>query len=115
MINTETPSPMEIIAAFADYLGARAAEGGHLARCVRGITCEDRIVTITFDASPSLLDLSPFENLAQFPGTAICFDNEVGAKTRPGVDKVVTQLPDGTPLGELTVAEIYKQGTGKDL
>lgn len=115
MTNSETITPDEVREAFSEYLKERAESRVLLAQTVTDITVENRVVTITFDPDETLLSLNPFENLAEFPGAVIAFRNEECARIRAGVDAIATQLPDGTSLGRMTAAEIYKHGTGLDL
>ncbi|MBS3180687.1 hypothetical protein [Leucobacter manosquensis] len=115
MSDAQTITPEEVREAFAAFLKERADAGVLIAQAVTDITVTHRVVRITFDLNESLMSINPFENLAQFAGQPIAFRNEECARVRAGVDSVDTQLPDGTSLGALTAAEIYKLGAGLEL
>lgn len=84
-----------------------------LARAVKSITFKNRVVTVVFDPKrvglsvSDFQSLNSFDNLAEFAGTPLEFDDEQGIRLRPAIDRVVTELPNGTSLGSMTTAEIY--------
>ena len=90
-----------------------------IAKAVTDISFTDRVIRVTFDPSSIGLDTAsfesanPFDNLAEFVGTPIAFNDDVGIRLRPAIDAVQTFLPDGTSLGEMTAAEIHTMGTGE--
>jgi len=124
---SDQPSPSQataatqadVIVAFQDYAAERADAGVMLAKAVTGIGLVDRVVCVTFDPAVVSMDtamlqsLNVFDNLAEFMGVPIAFNNDQGERLRPLVDAVATALPDGTNLGTLTTAEIYQIGTGQ--
>ncbi|MDR2957184.1 MAG: ATP-binding protein [Coriobacteriales bacterium] len=114
-------TPAEIISAFWEYINERANAGVLLAQVISDVSYTGRLVRITFDpeskgiSTSLLLSLSPFSNLAEFVGIPIAFDDSVGRRLRPEIDGVETQLADGTSLGVLSTAEIYRMSTGEGL
>lgn len=122
IISSQTPATDdEVVAAFRDYLNERASSGVVIAKAVSDITFSDGVVRVTFDPALVGIDrdtfssISPFQNLAEFVGTPIAFDDDLGKRIRPLVGSVETVFVDGTSAGTLTAQEIYKMGTGKDL
>jgi hypothetical protein len=111
----------EVVAAFQSFVDERVAAGVRFAGTVRNITISNRVVRVVFDPAKAGFDLAtfrsinPFDNLAEFAGTPIMFKDDVGNRLRPAIDAVETVLPDGTSLGSLTTAKLYKIGTGEDL
>lgn len=119
MTNDDESTAHEIESAFKDFLAERAAAGVGLARSVASIRYEHRTVSIILDpaiagvTTAALRDTSAFENVADFMGAVIAFDDELGLRLRPHVDQVVTRLADGTDLGSRTSAELHRAATGR--
>ena len=115
------PTPAEVEAAFTAYLDQRASSGVLIAKAVQSVVFENGTLRVTFDPEAAGIDrelflsVNPFDNMAEFVGTPIAFANEEGARLRTVVERVSTQLSDGTDLGSLTAAEIYEIGTGEKL
>ncbi|CAM3265924.1 hypothetical protein OCAE111667_00610 [Occultella aeris] len=109
----------EVIDTFTTYLEGRANDGVVLAIAVESVTFEDGVVRVVFNpalaglSTDAFLDLNPYDNLAEFPGTVIAFTDDEGRRLRTVVDGVATFLPDETDLGSLTTAEIFELGTGE--
>ena len=107
----------EIIDVFSEFINERAASGVLFAQVVSDISYKDRIVSITFDPVGKGIDITlfnsinPFSNLAEFAGTPIAFNDNIGIRLRSAIDGVRTVLADGTPLGTMTTEEIYSIGT----
>ena len=107
----------EVLGVFSDYISERAASGVLLAQVVSNISFENRVVRVTFDPANKGIDISvfesfsPFKNLAEFAGTPIAFNDSIGKRLRPAIDRVETTLADGSSLGVLTTAEIHQMGT----
>jgi len=107
----------EVISVFDEYIAERAASGVLAAQVISGITYSDRKVRATFDPAMKGIDyavfasLNPFQNLAEFVGTPIAFDDSVGRRLRSEIDSVEALLVDGTSLGALTVEEIHEPET----
>lgn len=117
---TTIPTHDEVVEAFSAFLAERSAAGVLLAKATR-VAFADGVVTVEFNPAAvvpdpdALMRLSPYENHAQFAGMPIVFRNEEGRWLRQVVDRVSTRLVDGTDLGSLSKAELYKIGTGQDL
>ncbi|MBF4549684.1 hypothetical protein [Pseudoclavibacter sp. VKM Ac-2888] len=117
----EIASDIEVTDAFATYFTERAEAGVMLAKHVERVTLEGRAVVVHLNEAHNnvplevLLHLSPFDNLATFPGTVIAFNDELGARLRPRIDEVRVQRQNGEVIGSMSTAEIYKRGTGHDL
>jgi len=111
----------EVVAAFQAYIDERAGAGVVIAKAVTDVSFTNRVVRVTFDPAAAGIDqatfdtINPFDNLAEFAGDPIMFDNDQGNRLRPAIDAVETVRADGTPLGTMTTAELYKAGTGEDL
>ncbi len=114
------PTGDEVVEAFSDFLEERGEAGVLLAKSTR-VSFADGVVTVEFNPGAvvpdpaALMSLSPFENHAKLAGMPIVFRNEEGRWLRQVVDRVSTRLADGTDLGSLSKAELYKIGTGQDL
>lgn len=85
---------------------------------VDGLELDGGVLTATWsqDAigkvdSDLLLELNPFENLAQFIGVPMAFDDRAGARIRRHVHTIYVVLP--TAVGSLPVAEIHARATGR--
>ncbi|MBP1325318.1 hypothetical protein JOF28_000550 [Leucobacter exalbidus] len=114
------PTADDVIAAFQEFIDERAASGVMIAQAVSSVQFENGEVLVTFDpaangVSPDVMgDLNPFDNMAEFIGTPMAFTNEEGKWLRQSVTSVRTQMADGTDLGSLTTAEIFRMGTGME-
>lgn len=110
-------SPTEIVEVFREYLDERAEAGVLLAQAVSDINYSNRRVTVTFDPMSMgiepdvLLSVSPFKNLAEFVGLPLMFNDSVGNRLRPAIDKVETRFADGSSLGSLTTEALHQIGT----
>jgi hypothetical protein len=117
---TTVATDAEVIAAFEEYLDERASSGVRIAEAVESVTFSDGILRVVFNPARAGLsdelfaDINPFDNLAEFPGTILSSDNDEGRHLRTAVAGIETFHVDGTDLGSLTTAEIYKMGTGKE-
>lgn len=117
---TTVPTDDDVREAFVSFLKERA-DAGVLLAIGAEVTFGNGVLTVIFDPAASvpdpdaLMSLSPFENHAQFAGTPIAFNNDEGRRLRRAVLRVDTQLTDGSSIGSLTAAEIYKMGTGNEL
>ncbi len=115
------PTGPEVEAAFTAYLDERASAGVLIAQAVQSVTFDGGTVRVIFSPQAAGIDLdlfltvNPFDNLAEFAGTPMAFANDEGARLRTVVERVTTELSDGTQLGTLTAAEIYEMGTGEKL
>ena len=115
-----TPTADDVRGAFSRYLKQRADAGVFIAKSA-DVSFDDGVVTVVFYPAASvgdpaiLMEVTPFENHADFPGTIVSFDNPEGRWLRKVVKRVDTFLGDGTDLGSRSVAELYKMGTGWDL
>lgn len=124
VMNDETrdrpPTDDEVRGAFAAFLKDRADNRVLLAKSA-DVSFEDGVVTVVFYPAAAvpdpavLMELSPYENHAQFAGMPIVFENEEGRWLRQVVKRVETRLADGTDLGSLTAAQLYKIGTGQEM
>lgn len=111
------PTDDEVVNVIRNYAAERAASGVRIAEALTQVTCSSGVVTAIFDPSATRItvelfgEINPFENLAQFVGTPIAFDDSVGQWFRQRLVRVDTQLPDGSPLGSLTAAELHELAT----
>jgi len=109
----------DVIAAFQGFINDRASAGVVIAKAATNVSFSNRVVTVTVDPSKVGLTLSdfqsinPFDNLAEFYGDPIMFDDETGTRLRPAIDSASVVLPDGTNMGSATTAQLYNWGTGK--
>lgn len=120
MENENAPTGAQAMAEFETFLAERA-DAGVLLAVGAEVAYEAGKITVTFhpqaavpDAA-ALISVSPYDNHAEFAGTPIAFANEQGEWLRRTVSEVHTRLPDGTPLGSLTSAQLYQLGAGKPL
>jgi len=111
----------EVIAVLEDYLTEHADSGVLAAQIVSDMSFSNRTVRVTFDPAIKGFDVglfesvNPFSNLAEFVGEPIAFNDGVGRRLRSAIDSIETILADGTSLGKLTTAELYRMGTGNEL
>jgi hypothetical protein len=117
----------EVVHAFRSYLDERAAAGVVIAQAATDVSYRDRVVRVTFDPAAVGMDRATFdrinpynnpfdasESLADFVSTVIAFNDDVGIRLRPAIDRIETVYADGTPLGTRTMAEIIKlNGLGR--
>lgn len=110
----ERPAPTneQVKDAFQTYINERSGSGVMLAKAVTSVTVNDGVVTVTMDASPSLLELSPFHNLAELFGTPVAFNDDDGIWLRRTVQRVDVVDAQGKSLGSMTAAELNKKGAG---
>ncbi|WP_131721510.1 hypothetical protein [Mycolicibacter heraklionensis] len=107
------PTNAEVQNAFQAYIAERAGAGVMLAQSVTSVAVADGVVTVTADPSPTLLELSPFDNLAELFGTPVAFDDDDGVWLREIVQRVDVVTSTGASLGSLTAAQLRKIGTGE--
>lgn len=105
------PTDAEVVEAFQTYVDERAAAGVMLAEAVTSITSADGVVTVTMDADPVLLELSPFENHAKLFGTPAAFNDDDGVWLRQTVRRVDVVDAAGQSLGSMTTAELNRKAT----
>lgn len=106
------PSDAEVVEAFQTYIDERAAAGVMLAEAVTSVTSADGVVTVTMDADPVLLELSPFDNHAQLFGTPAAFNDDDSVWLRQTVQRVDVVDATGQSLGSMTTAELNRRATG---
>ncbi len=105
----------EVVAAFQTYFADRAKAGVVIAKTVTKVTYTNRVVTVTFDPAAAGISqatfdsINPFENLARFASTPVCFNDDVGNRLRPAIDRIETVRADGKSLGIYTAADILKE------
>lgn len=111
----------EVVNAFRKYLDERATAGVVIAQAVTDVSFSNRVVRVTFDPAAAGIDRATFdqinpynnpydpsENLADFVSTVIAFNDNLGIRLRPAIDRIETVRADGTPLGTRTTAEIIE-------
>lgn len=106
------PTNEQVRQAFQAYIDERARSGVMLAQAVTSVTVSGGVVTVTLEASPTLLEVSPFKNLAEFFGTPVVFNSDDGIWLRRTVQRVDVVNADGASLGSMTAAELNKKATG---
>lgn len=105
-------SDAEVLAAFNEYFAERAAAGVLVGKAVTGVTFADGIVRVTFDPEAANVtteffdSVNPFENMAKFAATPICFKDSIGNRLRPAVDSIETVRADGALMGTYSRADI---------
>jgi len=107
-------SDAEVVEVFETYIARREAEGVVIARTVTDVSFKGRILRVTFDPAAGGLDQAVFDvaigpwsgNLAGFLASEIAFNDEVGNRLRPAIDRVETVHANGTALGTMTAAQI---------
>ncbi|UXA17019.1 hypothetical protein [Mycobacterium sp. SMC-4] len=105
------PTDAEVVEAFQAYVDERAAAGVMLAEAVTSVTSADGVVTVTMDADPVLLELSPFDNYAELFGTPAAFNDDDGVWLRQTVQRVDVVDAAGQSLGSMTTAELNRKAT----
>ncbi|MBE1552251.1 hypothetical protein GGC64_006338 [Mycobacterium sp. OAS707] len=106
------PSDAQVKEAFESYINERATSGVMLAQSVTSVAVSGGIVTVTVDAKPVVLELSPFDNLAKMFGTPVAFNDDEGVWLRQTVQRVDVVDAAGKSLGSMTAAELNKMGAG---
>lgn len=106
------PTDDEVKQAFQAFIDERADSGVMYAKAVTGVTVADGVVTVHADMSPALLELSPFDNLAEFFGVPAAFDDDQGVWLRETVNRVDVVNADGSSLGSMTAEELNRQAAG---
>jgi len=105
-------SDTEVLDALNDFFAERAAAGVLFGKAVRDVTFAEGVVRVTFDpaaagVSTELFDsMNPFENMAEFAATPICFADAIGNRVRPAVNSIETVRADGAPMGTYSRADI---------
>lgn len=111
------PSDDEVINVVLNFAAERTAKGVKIAQAITDVTCSGGILTAVFDPARAGLtmelfgEIHAFENLAQFVGTPVAFNDAVGQWFRQRLVRIDTQLADGSPLGSLTAAELHALAT----
>lgn len=106
------PTDAQVKSAFESYINERASSGVMLAKSVTSVTVTGGVVTVTVDAKPVVLELSPFDNLAKLFGTPVAFNDEDGVWLRETVQRVDVVDANGKSLGSMTASELNKMGAG---
>lgn len=106
------PTDAQVKDAFQSYINERANSGVMLAQSVTSVTVSGGVVTVTVDAKPVVLELSPFDNLAKLFGTPVAFNDDEGVWLRQTVQRVDVVDAAGNSLGSMTAAELNKMGAG---
>jgi hypothetical protein len=106
------PTDAQVKQAFEAYINERANSGVMLAQSVTSVAVNSGVVTVTVDAKPAVLELSPFDNLAKFFGTPVAFNDDEGVWLRQTVQRVAVFDAAGNSLGSMTAAELNKLGAG---
>lgn len=106
------PTDAEVVAAFQAYIKERADSGVMLADAVTSVTSVDGVVTVTMDASPVVLEASPYDNYAELFGTPAAFNDDEGVWLRQTVQRVDVVDASGQSLGSMTAAELNQRAAG---
>jgi ABC-type Fe3+-citrate transport system substrate-binding protein len=104
------PTDAQVKEAFESFINGRANSGVMLAQSVTSVTVTGGVVTVTVDAKPVVLELSPFDNLAKLFGTPVAFNDDDGVWLRQTVQRVDVADANGKSLGSMTAAELNKMG-----
>lgn len=106
---------VEAVQAFIDE---RAASGVMIADAFTELGIVDGVLTATWseaaigkEKSDILLESNPYDDLAEWLGTPLSFDNEEGRQIRQHVRSVSVIGPFG--VGAKSVSELYERATGK--
>lgn len=107
-----TPTDAQVREAFESFVNERANSGVLLAKSVTSVTVNRGVVTVTLDPDPVVLDMSPFDNLAELFGVPVAFNDDDGVWLRKTVQRVEVVDANGKSLGSMTAAELNKMGAG---
>ena len=94
------------------FVNERSNSGVRVAQAVTSVTASGGVVTVTVDAEPVVLELTPFDNLATVFGTRAAFNNDEGVWLRRTLQRVDVVDAAGKSLGSMTAAELHKMGAG---
>lgn len=114
------PSDDEIVNVIRKFTDERSESGVRIAQAVVDITCDEGVVRVVFDPAATNItetlfrEINPFDNLAQFIGTPVAADDEIGRWARKSLVRIETALPDRSSLGSLTADELNSMACGKN-
>lgn len=114
----ETPVTSEqAVTLVQGFIDERAASRVIMADAFTDLELIEGVLTATWseaaigkEKSDLLLELNPFENLAQWLGIPMSFDNEEGRQIRQHVHTVSIIGPFG--VGRMSARELYGRATG---
>jgi hypothetical protein len=106
------PSAAQVKEAFESFIDERAKSGARLAQSVTSVTVTGGVVTVALNPPPVVLQLSPFDNLAELFGKPVAYNDDEGVWLRKIVQRVDVVDAHGKSLGSMTAAQLNKMGTG---
>lgn len=106
------PTDAQLKESIEAFVNERSNSGVRVAQAVTSVTASGGVVTVTVDAAPVVLELTPFDNLAKVFGTPAAFNDEEGVWLRRTLRRVDVVDAAGNSLGSMTAAELNKMGAG---
>lgn len=106
------PTDAQLKEAIEAFVNERSNSGVRIAQAVTSVTASGGVVTVTVDAEPVVLELTPFDNLAKVFGTPAAFNDDEGVWLRRTLQRVDVVDATGNSLGSMTAAELHKMGAG---
>lgn len=106
------PTDAQLKESIEAFVNERSNSGVRVAQAVTSVTASGGVVTVTVDAEPVVLELTPFDNLAKVFGTPAAFNDEEGVWLRRTLRRVDVVDAAGNSLGSMTAAELNKMGAG---
>lgn len=114
----KTPvTPEQAVARVQAFIDERAASGVLMAEAFTDLELIEGVLTAAWSEaaigerkSDILLEINPFENLAEWLSTPMSFNNEAGRQIRQNVHTVSVLGPSG--VGSLSTRELYRRATG---
>jgi hypothetical protein len=110
-------TPGQAVTLVQAFIDERGASGVPMAGAFTDLELVEGVLTATWSEaaigkakSEVLLELSPFENLAEWLSTPMSFDNEEGRQIRQHVHTVSVIGPFG--VGSMSARELHKRGAG---
>lgn len=119
--SSSTFTEQDALDAVRSYIQSREQANVKVASAfIDGVELANGVLTATWSQnaigkplSDVLLEVNPFENLAQFVGTPLAFDNDLGRQIRQHIHTIYVVLPEA--VGSLSTAELYERATGQVL
>lgn len=106
------PTDAQLKEAIEAFVNERSNSGVKIAQAVTSVTASGGVVTVIVDAEPMVLEVTPFDNLAEMFGTPAAFNDDEGVWLRRTLQRVDVVDASGNSLGSMTAAELNKMGAG---
>lgn len=102
----------EVRAVFQKFYDERAEAGVMIAQSVTTIEVDNGVVTVHINPNPVVLELIPSDDLADFFGVPVAFDDEQSTRLRSVVQRVDVVDANGVSLGSVSSEELHRKATG---